>query len=259
MVIFYLKWYISFSDQLELLIWNGDKDEKILVVLTNTARYGAKNEATGLWLSEATEFVKELIHAGYGIDYVSPRGGYVPIDPRSLKNAYVNEDVFAFYNSKDFRDRALANSLQPSDIDASNYTAVYYTGGHGVVWDFPENKALQAISREIYERDGYVTSVCHGLAGLLSIKTSDNNYLISGKTLTGFTETEEILSGKNRLVPFGTEKEAKKRGAKFVKKRAFSSFAVQDGHLITGQNPMSGQAVAKCLLKNLKASLSCPR
>ncbi len=227
--------------------------KKILVVLTNTAKYGTKNEATGLWLSEATEFVKELIQAGYEIDYVSPRGGYVPIDPRSLKNAYVNESVFAFYNSEDFQNRALADSLKPSEINASDYLAIYYTGGHGVVWDFPDNKDLQAISREIYEQGGYVTSVCHGLAGLLNIKTSDGSYLISGKTLTGFTETEEILSGKNRLVPFGTEKEARKRGAKFVKKRAFSSFAVQDGHLITGQNPMSGQAVAKCLLKNLSS------
>lgn len=231
--------------------------KKILVILTNTAKYGTKNEATGLWLSEATEFVKELIQAGYVLDYVSPRGGYVPIDPRSLKNAYVNEEVFALYGSEDFQNRALANSLKPSDINASDYLAVYYTGGHGVVWDFPDNKALQAISREIYEQGGYVTSVCHGLAGLLNIKTSDGSYLISGKTLTGFTEAEEILSGKKRLVPFGTEKEARNRGAKFVKKRAFSSFAVQDGHLITGQNPMSGQAVAKCLLKNLKGSLSC--
>ena len=77
--------------------------KKILVILTNTAKYGTKNEATGLWLSEATEFVKELIQAGYVLDYVSPRGGYVPIDPRSLKNAYVNEEVFALYGSEDFQ------------------------------------------------------------------------------------------------------------------------------------------------------------
>lgn len=226
--------------------------KKILVVLTNQTQYGDKPEATGLWLSEATEFVRELTKAGYEIDYVSPKGGYVPIDPRSLKPRYAKEEDMAFYCSEDFQKRALSESLSVDQVHPEDYIAIYYAGGHGVVWDFPDNPALQTISQTIYQAGGYITSVCHGVAGLLNLKDESGQYLIKDKTITGFTQMEELLSGKHKLVPFGTEKEAKKRGANFVQKFPFTAFAVQDGRLITGQNPMSGAAVGKLLVENLQ-------
>lgn len=210
-----------------------------------------KKEATGLWLAEATEFVAEMKKKNIEIDYISPLGGYVPIDPRSLKSFYIDNESLAIYQSEDFKNRALSNSLTPSEVNPNDYSAIYYAGGHGVVWDFPENNELQKISETIYSNGGYITSVCHGVEGLLNIKDSNGNYLIANKTITGFTQIEEILSGKVKLVPFGTEKEAKKRGANFVKKLPFTSYAVQDDRLITGQNPMSGRAVAKILLDNI--------
>lgn len=225
--------------------------KKVLVVLTNVAKYATKNEATGLWLAEATEFVAEMEKAGVAVDYVSPKGGYVPIDPRSLKETYTDEEALSIYQSQDFQTRALAQSLKPDQINPADYAAIYFTGGQGVVWDFPDNQELQAISSVIYQNNGYVTSVCHGLAGLLNVKDATGAYLIAGKRITGFTQMEEVLSGKSKLVPFGTEQEAKKRGADFVKKAPFTSHAVQDGRLITGQNPMSGRAVAQLLLENL--------
>ena len=227
--------------------------KKILMVLTNQGTYGEHEEATGLWLKEATEFVQAVSQKGFVVDYVSPQGGYVPIDPRSLKKVYTSKADLALYLSEDFKRRALAQSLSPKEVEAADYLAIYYAGGHGVVWDFPDNQELQALSLAIYRNGGYVTSVCHGLAGLLNIKDEQGNYLISGKTITGFTQVEEVLSGKNGLVPFSTEKEARKRGAHFVKKRFFSSYAVQDGQFITGQNPMSGGRVAQLLL----AALGC--
>lgn len=225
--------------------------KKILVVLTNTNKFPNKNEATGLWLAEATEFVSEVQRAGFKVDYVSPKGGYVPIDPRSLKTIYADDEAFKIYSSTDFRQRALAQSLSPSQVDPKDYVAIYYTGGHGVVFDFPDNAKLKGIAEQIYQAGGYVTSVCHGVCGLLNLKSRTGETLIAGRKITGFTQQEEILSGKNRLVPFGTEKESKKRGADFVKKRPFASFAIQDGQLITGQNPMSGRAVAQLLVKSL--------
>lgn len=226
--------------------------KKILIVLTNVNKFPTTHEATGLWLAEATEFVSEVQKAGYQVDYVSPLGGYVPIDPRSLKAFYADNEAFEIYSSADFQRRALSHSLHPEQVKPEEYAAIYYTGGHGVIFDFPDNQELQDIAEKIYQGGGYVTSVCHGVCGLLNLKTSDDEFLIAHKTLTGFTQLEEILSGKNRHVPFGTERESKKRGAHFVKKHPFASFAVQDGQLITGQNPRSGRAVAKLLLKNLE-------
>lgn len=176
----------------------------------------------------------------------------MPIDPRSLKNIYLDENDFKIYNQEAFKTNALSNTKKIEDIDTKEYIAIYFTGGHGVVFDYYNNEILQKKAYEIYENGGFLTSVCHGLAGLLNIKDREGNYLIKDKKITGFTKTEEILSGKYFLVPFITEDEAKKRGANFVKKRFFSPFSIQDKNIITGQNPMSGRLVVKLLAKNLK-------
>ena len=222
--------------------------KKILVVLTNTTRYHGTNDATGLWLSEATEFVDEVTKAGFQVDYVSPQVGFVPLDPRSMK--YTSDRDLQIYESKDFQQRALINSLKPSDIDPKNYQAIYYTGGHGVMWDFPDSNDLQLITQKIYQQNGFVTSVCHGIAGLLNVRV-DDQYLIRDKKVTGFTTAEEILAGKKKVVPFLNQQVATEHGAKFQKKRAYKEYAVKDGRLITGQNPFSARAVAKLLLKNI--------
>ncbi len=224
--------------------------KKVLIVETNVTRYAGTHDATGLWLGESTEFANELQKVGISVDYVSPKGGFVPLDPRSMK--YVDESIMDFYETPDFKNRALSKTLNPSEVNPEDYFAIYYAGGHGVMWDFPDNKELQSIAMTIYQQNGYVTSVCHGIAGLLNIKDDSNNYLISGKTITGFTLSEEIIAGKKSVVPFFNKEEAEKRGAKFKQKRAYKDFAVQDGHLITGQNPFSARSVANLLIKEVK-------
>lgn len=224
--------------------------KKILIVETNVTSYGDTKDATGLWLGEATEFAEDVQKAGFEVDYVSPKGGFVPLDPRSMK--YVDESIMNFYATKNFQNKALANSLSPSEVNPDDYVAIYYAGGHGTMWDFPDNEALQKIAIDIYQNNGYVTSVCHGIAGLLNIKDDKEKYLIAGKTITGFTKSEEILAGKRSVVPFLNKVEAEKRGANFKEKRAYKEFALQDGRLITGQNPFSAHAVAKLLIQNLK-------
>lgn len=223
---------------------------KILIALTNTPTYGDRNDATGLWLGEATEFVDEVSEHGFEVDYVSPQGGYVPVDPRSTKKAYADANVFARYRSEDFQTRALANSLAPADVHPEEYAALYYTGGHGVMWDFPGSQGLAQLCLSIYNNGGYLASVCHGIAGLLYVRIN-GEYLVSGKNITGFTTTEEYLSGKSSEIPFWNERVAKAHRAIFHKKRAFSSYAIQDGRIITGQNPESPRAVARLLLQNL--------
>lgn len=224
--------------------------QKILVIETNQATYGKKATPTGLWLGETTEFVLKMHEAGYQVDYVSPQGGYVPVDPRSLK--YANKESIQLYQSRDFERRALAETHNPAELTAEDYHAIYYAGGHGAMWDFVNNQPLQQLAEKIYRNGGYITSVCHGIAGLFNLRLPNGNFLIKGRQITGFTTTEEMLAGKYQVVPFLNQPMATKRGAQFVKKHAYSSFVVQDGRLITGQNPFSAQAVAEKLLHEIK-------
>ena len=129
--------------------------KKVLIVLTSVTRYQGTNDPTGLWLGEATEFAETIQKAGIDVDYVSPKGGFVPLDPRSMK--YTNESIIKFYETEDFQKRALTNSLRPNEINPDDYLAIYYTGGHGVMWDFPNDRALQQIALSIYDNGGYST------------------------------------------------------------------------------------------------------
>lgn len=224
-------------------------NKKILVVLTSFAKYPNTNRATGLWLGEAVHFVKKVEAAGYQVDYVSPKGGYTPIDPHSLVMADTTD--WEWYQNKEFMNR-LGATLKPSEVKPDNYAAIYYAGGHGVIWDFPDNKELQFISRQIYEDGGFVTSVCHGTVGLLNIKLSDGTLLIKGKAVTGFSNEEEKLAGLDKSIPYLTEDELVARGAIYKKAdQAWASYAVEDKRLITGQNPASGGTVADLLIAAL--------
>ena len=226
--------------------------KKVLVVLTNTARYPSLKRATGLWLGEAVHFVAVIEKAGYKVDYVSPAGGYVPIDPHSLSMA---PDLdWQWYDDKAFMNR-LGATLAPDQVKAQDYHAIYFTGGHGVIWDFPDNAALQALARDIYEAGGVVSSVCHGAVGLLNIKLSDGALLVAGKRVTGFSNTEEKLAQLDQHVPFLTETELVRRGAHYEKApEPWLPFAIADQRLITGQNPGSSAETAALLVKHLGAS-----
>ncbi|NER60240.1 type 1 glutamine amidotransferase domain-containing protein [Pseudomonas sp. MAFF212428] len=228
--------------------------KKVLVVLTNTAKYPTLKRATGLWLGEAVHFVEVVEKGGYQVDYVSPAGGYVPIDPHSLSMA---QDLdWQWYGDKAFMNR-LGSTLNPGQVKAQDYQAIYFTGGHGVIWDFPDNVALQTLARQIFEAGGVVASVCHGAVGLLNIKLSDNTLLVKGREVTGFSNVEEQLVELDKVVPFLTENELSARGGLYRKADdPWQEFAIADqleGRLITGQNPASGAAVARRVLAVLAA------
>ncbi|WP_017296011.1 type 1 glutamine amidotransferase domain-containing protein [Geminocystis herdmanii] len=223
--------------------------KKILVVLTSVAKYPNLNRATGLWLGEAVHFAEKMESAGYEIDYVSPLGGYVSIDPHSL--ALAESMDWEWYQKKEFMNR-LGNTLNPAQINPDDYIAIYYAGGHGVMWDFPDNETLQSITRQIYEKGGYVSSVCHGVVGLLNIKLSDGNLLIKNKTVTGFSNEEEKQVELEDIVPFLTETELIARGAIFEKAlEPWAVFVLEDDRIITGQNPASSRKVADVLIASL--------
>lgn len=225
--------------------------KKALIVVTSVEKYPEMDRATGLWLGEAVHFYEKLHEKGYEIDFVSPKGGYTPLDPVSLQ-MFVQPSDWKYYADETFRGK-LADTFKPADINAEDYSVIYYSGGHGVVWDFPENTELQETARKIYENGGVVSSVCHGAVGLFNIKLSDGELLIKGKTLTGFSNSEEIAAELADHMPYLTEDVLKSRGAHYVKAdQDFVSFAVSDGRLVTGQNPQSGGAVGEKVLEILE-------
>ena len=224
--------------------------KKILVVLTNTAKYPTLKRATGLWLGEAVHFVEFALKAGYQVDYVSPNGGYVPIDPHSLQMA--PELDWQWYDDKSFMNRLGATS-SPAQVSASDYCAIYYTGGHGVMYDFPDNQPLQELARSIYENNGVVAAVCHGVVGLLNIKLSDNSLLLKDRQVTGFSNIEEKLAELDKVVPFLTENELVARGGNYSKDDdPWRPFVVADDRLITGQNPASTGLLAEKVIAALQ-------
>lgn len=224
--------------------------KKILVALTSVEKYPQLNRATGIWLGEAAHFVEKVQQAGFEVDYVSPKGGYTPIDPHSLSLAEPID--WAWYAKRDFMDR-LGTALRPDQVNAADYAAIYFVGGHGVMWDFPDDAGLIGLTRQIYEQGGYATGVCHGVVGLLNVRLSDGRLLLDGKRVTGFSNEEEDQAQLTAHVPFLTEDELVKRGAVYEKAAApWLPFAVSSERVITGQNPASGGPVAELLLRELQ-------
>lgn len=227
--------------------------KRILHIVTNVAEYQGVNQATGLWLGELTHAYDEFEKMNYIQDIVSPNGGISPLEPKSLGRFVADESVMKRKNDPAFM-KLLENTKKPSEINWQDYDVIYYTGGHGVMWDFLNNKELQEITKNIYEKGGIVSSVCHGYCGLLNVKLSNGQYLIDGKKITGFAWCEEVLAGVAKKVPYNAEQLAKEHGADYSKKFIpFAPYVVQDGNLITGQNPFSARITAFSIIEALNA------
>lgn len=225
--------------------------KRILNVVTNVAHYDEPTHPTGLWLSELTHAWHVFDDAGYEQTLVSPAGGEVPLEPRSL--TFPNYDKTAkAWRSDPAKMGLLEKTSSPDEVDASDFDAIYFTGGHAVMYDFTDSAGLQRITREIFENGGIVSSVCHGYCGLLNTKLSDGSYLIAGRKMTGFSWREEKLAKVDELVPYNAEQVAKDRGARYEKALLpFVSYVVVDGRLVTGQNPGSAKATAKKVVAGL--------
>ena len=154
--------------------------------------------------------------------------------------------------SEDFKNRALHNSLRPDQLKSSDYIAIYYTGGHGVLWDFPDDTNLQELASDIYNNGGYIATVCHGIAGILNLRDMKVDYFIKDRDITGFTNAEELAGGKSKKVPFFTENEARKRGANFKQDLPYTSYAIKDDRLLSGQNPQSARKVGQLLIDTIQ-------
>ncbi|GAA2981456.1 putative intracellular protease/amidase [Microbacterium terrae] len=219
---------------------------RILHVVTNVGHYDdPSRHPTGLWLSELSHAWDVFEQHGFEQTIVSPMGGPSPLEPRSLK--FPNYDKSAKTWHRDpARMALLETTAHPNDIDPSDYDAIFFTGGHAVMYDFPDSPGLQRLTRQIWENGGVVASVCHGYCGLLNTTLSDGTHLVTGRRVTGFAWQEEVLARVDKLVPYNAEQEMKNRGALYEKARLpFVSYAVADGRLVTGQNPGSAKETAQ--------------
>lgn len=219
--------------------------KRILLVVTNVDHYDADpSHPTGLWLSELTHAWDIFEEHGFEQTIVSPAGGKSPLEPRSLKFPTYDKSAKAWHNDPE-RMALLETTKSPEDIDSADYDAIYFTGGHAVMFDFPGSEGLQRITREIFERGGVVGAVCHGYCGLRDTRLSNGDYLVAGRNLTGFSWREEVLARVDKLVPYNIEEEIQERGAHYSKALLpFVSNAVVDGTLVTGQNPGSAKETA---------------
>lgn len=219
--------------------------KRILHVVTNVGHYDDPAHPTGLWLSELTHAWHVFAERGFEQHLASPAGGAVPLEPRALKFPNYDKTAKAWHADPD-RMALLQTTASPEDVDADDFDAIYFTGGHGVMFDFPDSEGLQRITRDLFERGAIVSSVCHGYCGLLNTRLSDGSYLVAGRRLTGFAWREEVLAHVDKLVPYNAEKEMKRRGALYEKGLIpFASYVVVDDNLVTGQNPGSAKETAQ--------------
>lgn len=229
----------------------NDQIKKILLVVTNVDRYADGHTPTGLWLSELTHIYHSAGDEGFDITIASPKGGVTPVDPESLKPLVLDSISKAYWDNSAFRD-LLQHTESLQEIAGQQFDCIYLAGGHGTMYDFPENVILQHIISDHYERGKLIAAICHGVGGLLNVRLSNGEYLIKGKKLTGFDWFEESIARRKKKVPFNLEAALKARNVDYQK--AFipmTSKVVTDGKLITGQNPFSSKAMAKAVVREM--------
>jgi putative intracellular protease/amidase len=218
------------------------RDKKILIVVTSHDDLGGAGK-TGFYVPEVAHPWHVFSQAGYQVDLVSPLGGEPPQDGVDLEDpiqrAFLDDEEMA---------RQLADTRRPDEVDPDDYAAILYAGGHGTMWDFPDNTVLSGLARDIYEANGVVAAVCHGPAALVNITLSDGSYLVDGKQISVFTNEEEAAVGLTEVVPFLLQTTLEQRGARNVGAANFQAQVSVDERLVTGQNPASAAPVAEQVL-----------
>lgn len=217
--------------------------KKALLVLTSHDDLAGIRK-TGFHLGEAAHPWKELMDAGIQVDLASIDGGAAPQDGRNEDDPIQNEFLEA--NAEE-----LQNTRKLTEVSAADYDAVVFVGGHGTMWDFPNNDTAATLGRDIYEGGGVVAAVCHGPAALIGMNLSDGTPLVQGKTLAAFTNAEEEAVGLTEAVPFLLQTELEKLGATHTSSDNFTENVEVSERLVTGQNPASatrlGAEVARLL------------
>ena len=223
---------------------------KVLMVVTSHDQLGDTGKKTGFWLEEFAAPYYTLKEAGADITVVSPLGGQPPLDPKS-DEPDAQTDATRRFKADAAAQGVLATTGKLAEVNAADFDAVFYPGGHGPMWDLAEDKASIALIEAMAAAGKPVAAVCHAPAVLRHVKAADGSPLVKGKQVTGFTNTEEEAVGLTKVVPFLIEDMLKENGGLYSKGADWQSYVLTDGKLITGQNPASSEEGARALLKLL--------
>lgn len=228
---------------------------KLLIVLTSHGQLGETQLGnvegkTGFWIEEFAAPYYLFEHAGYEITLASPQGGQPPIDPKSDTDDTQTTAVVRYKHDVELL-KKMAHTVPLSEIAAIDYDAVFYPGGHGPLWDLVNDTHSIALLENFWKAKKPIAVVCHAPAALLHIKDEKGDFVLKGKKITGFSNSEEAAVQLTKVVPFLLEDELKMKGATYSKTGDWASYVVKDGLLITGQNPASSEGVAKELIQLL--------
>ncbi|MEP3371433.1 MAG: type 1 glutamine amidotransferase domain-containing protein [Maribacter dokdonensis] len=224
---------------------------KILFVLTSHDQLGDTGKKTGFWVEEFAAPYYALLDKGAEITVATPKGGQAPIDPSSDTEDAQTKDTKRFKEDKEAQE-IIANTKVLADVNANDFDAVFYPGGHGPLWDLANDATSIKLIETFNEQEKPIAFVCHAPAALKRVSGTDSNPLVKGKKVTGFTNSEEEAVQLTEIVPFLVEDMLQENGGIYSKKEDWAAYAVQDGNLITGQNPASSELVAERLLAALK-------
>lgn len=226
---------------------------KILMVLTSHDKLGDSGRKTGFWLEELAAPYYAFKAAGAEITLASPKGGQPPLDPASNGPDFQTDDTRRFEADREAT-AALAQTVKLSDVSAAAFDTVFYPGGHGPLWDLAEDKTSIDLIESFLAAAKPVALVCHAPGVLRHVKTPAGRPLVEGKKVTGFTNTEEAAVGLTDIVPFLVEDELKAKGGIYSQGPDWGSYVLDDGLLITGQNPNSSSAAARALMDAVKTA-----
>lgn len=219
----------------------------ILIVVTNHDQITDTGTATGYYLSEVAHPWQVFSQAGYAVEFASPEGRFAPMDPKSFDlgdpaNKALWHDLDAV--------QGLVHTRALDDLNPKDYAAIFFAGGHGTMWDFPQSDSVRHSIARHYTNGGVIGAVCHGPAALLGVEI-EGSPLVQGKQVAAFTNEEEAAVGLTDAMPFLLESELRELGADFVKAPNFQSKVAVSERLVTGQNPASATAVAEAIVKLL--------
>lgn len=226
--------------------------KKILMVLTSHDELGNTGKKTGFWVEEFAAPYYAFIDAGVEVTLATPKGGQAPIDPTSTLDDFQTAATER-YNSDATAQAKIATTVLLSSLNESDFDGVFYPGGHGPLWDLTDNTDSITLIESFLNAGKAVATVCHASAALLNVKQASGDFAIKDKAVTGFTNSEEEAVQLTEIVPFLVEDELIKRGGEYQKAEDWHAFAIQDGLIITGQNPASSALAAEKLLAHLCA------
>jgi putative intracellular protease/amidase len=231
------------------------KPIKVLLVTTSHDTLGETTEKTGLWLDELAAPYFIFKEAGAHIVIASPKGGAVPIDPKSESIISVTRNSKRFRNDIEAMNH-LSRSLPLRDVREENFDVLFVAGGHGAMWDLAANPLLKQLLDNFLTKGKPVGAVCHGVAALLPLQDASGQPWIKGKQVTAFSNSEEESAGMTKLLPFLLETQLTSLGAAYSKGTNYTKYVTADGSLVTGQNPASAEEAAKMTLGLIRPTYS---